>query len=131
MNDALYFGCWSSTGHYLFNSKGGSEHAQFHPAAKHIDGLLGDWVEDVPENLGRVHVIRFGVRWTILAFWDRSVDSRGGSHSSFIFKGAVPAAEAMAKAKELFPHVFARAKFPIALEHVDMFTEVEANNSGG
>lgn len=53
--------------------------------------------------------------WTAIAFWDRSVDSRFGSNSAFLIHAEVSAEEAWRLAKERFPQVCARFKFPIKL----------------
>lgn len=58
-----------------------------------------------PEGLGRV-VRQDG--WTLVCLWDRSADRRGGSHASFALQADLLPVEALAKARELFPAVFAR-----------------------
>jgi hypothetical protein len=48
--------------------------------------------------------------WTILAWWDNSVDSRPGSHSTFLKYGIWSADEMRHWAAELFPDVMRRQK---------------------
>ena len=50
-----------------------------------------------------------------IAFWDRSVDKRGKSSSSFLLPGELTPDEALAAAREAFPTVFARFTFDVAL----------------
>jgi hypothetical protein len=52
--------------------------------------------------------------WTALSFPDRSIDNRGGSHSTFLFEAELDFDEALRYAKQLFPSVFARYTFEIA-----------------
>lgn len=107
----LYFGCWSRAqrGHYLHE----------------VDGRTGRPLGIVPfvdaeldggfcpegqqsEGVARLHHLR---GWTVLAFWDRSADSRGNSHSTFLADGQHEFEEMVALAKEAFPAVWARFGF--------------------
>ena len=45
---------------------------------------------------------------TVLDFWDRTVDSRGGSHSLFILPPGLDFAEAVRVARLHFPDIWAR-----------------------
>lgn len=45
---------------------------------------------------------------TILAFWDRTVDDRRSSHSTFLLPGVLTFDEAVAAARVAFPHIWAR-----------------------
>lgn len=59
------------------------------------------WVRMVPDP------------WTVLTFWDRSVDTRFGCCASFLLKGALDFATALETARAAFPQVFARFSFEI------------------
>lgn len=61
--------------------------------------------EGQPE--GRARIVRQG-GWTLVFVWDRSGDKRPGSHATFALQADLEPAEALDKARELFPRVFAR-----------------------
>jgi hypothetical protein len=70
-----------------------------------------------------VAALRFVDGWTVLAFWDRSGDSRGASNSNFLARGRVPFAEMVARAKADHPTVWARFPFVVTLEGPDLAPE--------
>lgn len=51
--------------------------------------------------------------WTILAFCDRSVDSRPGSNANFVAPGTLSFEEICDLADQYFPKVWARFTYPI------------------
>ncbi len=53
--------------------------------------------------------------WTILAFVDRSVDTRPGSNANVVAPGTHSFDEMCALAQEHFPEIWARFTFPIIL----------------
>jgi hypothetical protein len=108
----FYFGCWGGTGHYLFTSDGRQ--------ASHQEGLDGPYLpicprgcprycSDMdrcqPQGLARLTV---EARRTVLDIWDRTVDSRGGSHSLFILPPGLDFAQAVQAARRHFPQIWAR-----------------------
>lgn len=81
--------------------------ARWLPKSKRYGAAL-----DVEQPEGVVHrMTKNG--WTAIGWWDRSGDSRGNSHSSFVFEGDVSVEEGLARARELFPEVFARMSYEI------------------
>lgn len=111
----FYFGCWGDTGHYLWNrerGRPGDEECPFNPWTKgdvQIDGGF------CPRN-GQVQgeaTVTVKNEWTILAFWDRSVDRRPNSNSAFIERGAFTFDEMVARARAEFPTVWARFAFEV------------------
>ena len=111
-----YFGVWDREhlGHFLYTPGGWmSRHAaqQTLPFGPHIldAGLLPPIG---PETEGLVYrsVIN---GFTVLAFWDRSGDSRFKSNSAFVLEGEHTIREGLALAKEYFPSVFARFGFDL------------------
>jgi hypothetical protein len=52
-------------------------------------------------------------RYNVISFWDRSVDSRPGSHSTFLLLGDRSFDDSLAECRKAFPQVFARFKFEI------------------
>ncbi|TNC14865.1 hypothetical protein FF100_04615 [Methylobacterium terricola] len=74
----LYFGCHGQAGHFLWHGNGRQERTYRHPLSR-FDGSLC-----FPSSVGeRVAALtRLGAQgYSALAFWDYSVDSRGGSNS--------------------------------------------------
>lgn len=59
---------------------------------------------------------------TLLAFWDRSVDQRASSWSGFFLPGQHPDPQkAIESARELFPRLWERYKFPVVVQFVHGF----------
>ena len=130
-----YYGCKDRPGHYLFQpSEQGmrsvgreADALGFGWAAMQLDGNYPPAERGRPDDRGhrRVlreapqgaaalhHVERRGVTWTIVAFWDRSVDDRPGCSSTFLIEGQSTFEEAMEIAKSAFPSVWARLPFEV------------------
>ena len=118
--DCFYFGCCRGVGHYLFTPTLHRIHSERDP----------DLPDDFPVN---IHVLDAGLLgypkkqiegeavvshiggWTILSFWDRSVDGRPGSNSNFIMRGTRTFDEASETACGAFPEIWQRLRFPIQL----------------
>jgi hypothetical protein len=130
---AFYFGCWRESGHHLWHR--GSEG---HPYKdwKQDDRLLGRSRHSADPGPGEIPwgysldgvllkgrpgqrqgeaVVEQRDGWTALSFWDRSIDSRGGSSSTFVFDALLSPEEALAAAREAFPPIFARLPFDVVL----------------
>ena len=73
--------------------------------------------EGQPEGIGRC-LVQDG--WTLLHFWDRSEDHRGGCHASFAFDVETDAEGALALVREHFPTVIARIE-----KHIGRVVKVE------
>lgn len=117
----FYFGCYNSIGH-KFYSAGGlpmSEKDWEDMPWKYssIDGTYA------PAERPRKHVVipePDGVcklyhhrGWTMVAFWDKSFDSRTGSNSVFIVEGEYKFSSAISRAKSVFPEIFRRFNFEL------------------
>ena len=72
----------------------------------------GGHLSDQPEGEAALHHVR---GWTILAFWDRSGDSRGNSNSAFVIRGELDFDEAVAASRQAFPGIWARFTFAVTL----------------
>lgn len=127
---SFYFGCWREAGHHLWHQ--GSEG---HPYKdwRANNGLLGvsihsrnptkgeiPWGYSLDGGLLKGRSLRQGEAvveqrdgWTALSFWDRSVDSRPGSSSTFVFDTLLTPEAALAAAREAFPPIFERFSFPV------------------
>lgn len=107
MDKWLYFGCHREPGHYLWTVGMGRNYDHRLNKLSHFDGSLppqGDQTGYVAS------VSRLG-GWgmSALAFWDYSVDKRGGCNSVFFAPSlTISPGELMAGAKKHFPEVWAR-----------------------
>ncbi len=118
MTDVLYFGCIDRVGHYLWVLAGGrpcilSGRDPRYRMLSRFDGLLCP--ADATEGVAIRHDIH---GYGVLAYWDRSVDSRPGSSSVFFVKGSPSNDELLTAAQQVFPWVFERinGRFTVRLQ---------------
>jgi hypothetical protein len=115
MTDVFYFGCIRVAGHYLFDPR--TQRSVYdvpHPwqGEPHIDGGLAPAkraerynIVEAPQGQAALHYKR---GWTALAFWDRTVDSRGACSSTFLAKGFFDYDELVDLAKAQWPALWER-----------------------
>lgn len=114
MIEALYFGCGrdGQLGHYLWRADGGPLTLR-HPAKfleRQLDGLYPP--QTGPQVQGQA--LRHHVHgWTVVAWWDRTVDHRGASNSAVLIRGEYDFEGAMIWARRLVPWLFERIPFEI------------------
>lgn len=122
----LYFGVWGVPGHFLYGPGGHVERSTLPTELRSLDGpFAGDpakikgyydgiygkktvpyWdSKDEEQGQARMH---FVAGWTVMAFWDRSGDRRGGSNSNFLAEGEFIFDEMCVLARLHFPAVWAR-----------------------
>ncbi len=109
----FYFGCWGDSGHYLWDEH--ANHARRGtglPPSLGVARLDGEFAPKGPQTEGRA-ALHHVDGWTVLAFWDRSVDRRHGSHSTFVAEGAHDFAAMVAIARARFPRVWGRYRFEV------------------
>jgi hypothetical protein len=116
----LFYGCSNSeTGHCVFGTG---------PALRWFRGQDANLPpQDTSRNLqgaANLYHLPAGTNdlvggYTILAFWDRSVDSRNGSHSTYLLPGTLSFPEALEAAQKAFPDIWRRYRF--AVTHVATF----------
>ena len=109
-----YFGCVKESGHYLWIDLYDRDRKLFRsqPWGDHLDCELcpsGVQVEGVAR-----HHHKEG--WTAIAFYDRSVDTRGNSNSAFIAEGTYTFDGMVTAAKAQWPEVWARFTFEVKEE---------------
>lgn len=113
----IYFGCHQQAGHYLFrqgmhktwNRNGERDLSRF-------DGLLPPQ-SDTTGYIASVSRLE-GWGLTALAFWDYSVDKRGGCNSVvFAPSLTITPEDLLAEAQTRFPEVFSRLPQPVKLAH--------------
>jgi len=118
--EIFYFGKrYKHSGHHLYSSRGmvyDRDLPNDFPCPPYaLDG--GFLPPKRPQREGRAHLVHF-TGWTVLAFWDRSGDSRRNSGSSFIVRGHHGFNEVITKTKKAFPEIWERIDFDIYLSEV-------------
>jgi hypothetical protein len=114
----FYFGCVGETGHYLWDRNLRRAYDACGFGWRDLDTYfcLGvapgkpDCPSDQPEGAARLTHARGA---TVLAFWDRSVDKRRGSHSTFVIEGTHDFDTAKALTQKAFPRVWERYGFDV------------------
>ena len=118
MDQWLYFGCHREPGHYVFvagmrhyyppHGSGKREVSQF-------DGMLPPQDSTAPYIAAVSRLEGWGL--TALAFWDYSVDSRGGCNSVvFAPSLTITPDQLLAEAQTRFPQVFGRLPQAVCLK---------------
>lgn len=113
-----YFGKWPGDegGHFLWSPTGNrisSYKATVlgYPPVELLDGEFCPKGRQI-EGLAQVTLFK---GWSILAFWDRSGDKRGGSNSAFLAKGQFGFEELLKAARIQYPKHFERMDFEVRL----------------
>lgn len=115
VGECWYFGCWGGEGHFLRTVKKryiSNQHIPDLPFhyAKLDGGFLDQSSREQREGFARfLHVGRF----TVISFWDRTVDHRPGSNSAFVIRGEYSFDDAIEISKRAFPDIWRRFPFPI------------------
>lgn len=126
--ECYYFGCQGDAGHYWWDAEGPrmSRKAEARVGEKIASKIDGGFCPGVSDNPNRPYArtrpevegeaaLHYLDGWTVLAFWDRSVDKRGGCNSNFVVRGHATFDEVLALAKEQYPQVMNRLTFQIKL----------------
>lgn len=117
----LYFGCYKSIGHGLYakNDKGllltGQDAPRWNSTGfgDTIDtGLLEEYHTSYREGFV---CYQTGIKLVWYCLWDNSIDSRPGSHSTFVTEGIYTKEELLEEAKKQWPEVFAHFWFEVTL----------------
>lgn len=120
-----YFGCWSKPGHIMVGEGGFpvlTHERRFVPWNGMIDGILqpgcffeyGAWrsTGTQPEGEALLHQKE---GWTAISFWDRTIDIRFGSNSTYLAEGTFTFDEMVQMAKARFTERWNRMAFPVRL----------------
>ncbi len=115
MTDSFYFGCWGEIGHYTYGTNGRTlrNDCEQDKWLRSKDGSLAP--KGIGEKQGIAyldHVEKWG-GYTVLSFWDRSVDSRGNSSSTFLIPGTHDFDDAVEIAQIQFPEIWKRYPFEV------------------
>lgn len=121
----IYFGCGKGQkGHYLYAENGQTLHRygrsgpDYQRRFSNLDGIFPPQPEPANEqDCYRASVTRLGGwGYTVLAWWDRSEDTRSASNSAIYVPYLNIAPEiALEDAKARFPWVFSRTPQPVEL----------------
>jgi hypothetical protein len=124
--EAYYFGCQRTAGHHWWRPNRTDTAYDVRKivganVGDHIDGgfcpgaVRGDvWKRTRPETEGEA-ALHHVDGWTVLSFWDRSVDARGACNSNFVARGTHTYPIMCAIAEAQFPEVWNRYKFEVRL----------------
>lgn len=109
----LYFGCLGQVGHYVWQSDSPPEwldkNEPLHRVIEAMDGALPpQWGEPVEGEIAFHDILDF----TVVAWWDNSIDSRPKSNSAFWVEGEHNPREALRLGLARFPTVAARITYP-------------------
>lgn len=111
-----YFGCLGGSGHYTWESEQRrSQEREIDHFLCRYDGCLPPLVGSEQEE-GSAYVVYFK-DFTVLAFWDRSVDGRKNSNSMFLVPGRPDYAELFRACQAAFPGVWKRFPFEVRVKH--------------
>lgn len=114
--EVWFFGCIGEPGHYLHRPDGRIEWTRVHPWGSKIDGgLCGGNKYNIPDGVTYEH---HKDGWTAVALWDRSGDSRPASNSVFLVWANASTAEILSAARQQWPQVFTRPKFPVIAHNI-------------
>lgn len=104
----FYYGTWpgSGGGHYFFKQNGRSSYHEG-KKAQPFGFPDGNYQPDNGQVQGPA-ALRYRDGWTILAWWDRTEDSRPGCCSALMFEGVLGFRSMVELLEEWFPGVFAR-----------------------
>lgn len=118
MEHLIYFGCGDRPGHFFwkperFPHRFGPDPRHHLPTFpwEHVDGTLPPQ-DDRTEGVAVAH---YANGWTALAWWDYSVDSRGGCNSALFVNEHVTPKRLIELGREHFPAVFERINYGIKL----------------
>ena len=118
--EVYYFGCWGpEKGHFWFLTRGRCIYREPggmpRSLTSRIDcGLCPNtpppddpYGNAGPQNQGEA-LLHHIEGWTVLAFWDRTVDHRGNSNSAFVVRGDYDFDAMLGVMRERFPEIAAR-----------------------
>ncbi|KKK59900.1 hypothetical protein LCGC14_3029730 [marine sediment metagenome] len=112
--NVLYFGYlgYAGGGHGLVDEFNPRASVWKHPLGTKLDGGFAPEGRPEVEGVARLHHVK---GWTVLAFWDRSGDSRGKSNAAFLAEGGHSFDDLLAAARKQHPGIFQRFTFDVVL----------------
>lgn len=116
----LYFGTWRGAGHYFRDANGNRDRDDV--AAQPFSYPDGTHQPDNGQVQGPA-ALRHEKGWTILAWWDRTEDTRGNCCSALVFEGEHSFETMVQVLEERFNRVFVRRR--LTKWHGKIMKEVE------
>ena len=112
-HEVIYFGCTGYAGHFIHRH--GCRRPQMISVTPWNNDIDGGPLKraKIPDLITDQYCTERKDGWTLIAFWDRSGDSRPGSHSTFVIHADIPSQELFALARAQWPEIFNRRGFPI------------------
>lgn len=124
IGQAFYYGAAGPGGHQVFITGMSvitttADRPRDRATARWLADHDGDLPPDDAYEREGVAMLRMwpASRCCALAFWDRSGDSRPGSHSDFLLPGLLTFEQAVTGAARAFPEVFDRIPFEVVRWH--------------
>lgn len=115
--EVYFWGCWNdSKGHYLWRPTPTRYESLRHNGLvpwKEVDGTLTPQHVDQRHQVEGETVLHHCDGWTALAWWDRSVDNRGGSNAAIFARGTHDFDAMIALGKLHFPGVMVRFRYEL------------------
>lgn len=111
--EVFYFGCNNRPGHFWYRPGMEYWRGPLSLAAEKIDGTFAPKSSGDEGRCTLTHL----EGWTILAWWDYSVDIRPGSNSAVVAKGTFDFDEMTALLDERFPTVSLRQRIQLSPVH--------------
>lgn len=117
MSAILFFGAWGRAGHYYWlPGRRLAESDRSLPASLQggkIDGRLAPQRREPRYPSSRLEAEGEAAAhhidgWTVVAWWDRSVDRRGGSNSALLMRGTHSMPAVLLEAADKFPELLPR-----------------------
>lgn len=115
MDKWFYFGCHKQSGHYVFGEGMRSIGQRYGSRdLSRFDGMLPLQIDTAPYIATVSRLEGWGL--TALAFWDYSIDKRGGCNS-IVFAPSLTISpdDLLAESERRFPEVFTRLPQPVRL----------------
>ena len=134
--ECYYFGVWGQPGHYTYNRNRQGINPSTTPgevptflAPSSLDQRFcrnpgGQYVGDEPEGLVYLHIVEpkdvpfDAQKWTVIAFNDRSGESRPGSNSAFIANGVYSFRDMINIARVQYPTLWKRMTDKFELQDI-------------
>ncbi len=101
-----YMGCWNEPGHYLHRPDGTIVAVAGPFTCIDLDG--GPYMPPPPDAESTPPLLTHDCGWTVLSMWDRTVDTRPGSHATFLAPGTLAKPEMWRLARRHFQRVVER-----------------------
>lgn len=107
-----YFGCMSDAGHHLYSPSGksGRDSLCIYDLPKPLYPSIDTGYCSKDKAEGSYYYTKDSVGFSIISIWDNSIDSRPGSHATFLTTPIMSHDELLAAAKKTWPKIFGRMR---------------------